>query len=139
MLSGFDVNPQTLADNVGYDDVQTLKIGDPVGRHLSKKNLITWRYPFFNDDAWDMPVDRVIARLGGVDGLTTIIGNTRPQAAFLRLCVPSIGSPWQESGGLCHKTMADVVRIGLDFDIAVFHYDPANPTHGVRPAPSPLP
>lgn len=129
---GFLVDPQEVANWVGYNDVEILKVGAPVGRHVSSKNRITWRYPMFNDDNWDSAASALIDRLGGMDRLKSVIHEIAPKAAWLRICLPSIGSPFQESNGLDRKIMAQLVDLGLDFDIAMFEYDGTRPTHGKK-------
>ncbi len=132
VLHGFTMSPKAVADAVDYDDVATLHAGDAIGRNVSSKNRITWRYPMFSDDNWDFAVNSLIGKLGGVDGLKAVIATTDTDAAWLRICLPCIGSPWQESAGLERKTLAHLVELGLDFDIAFFDYDADRATHGPR-------
>jgi hypothetical protein len=135
VLYGFAKDPQAIADDVGYGDVEILRIGDIVGRRPSAKNRITWRFPIFNDDPWDYGIDALIAALGGAAKLKAVMTDVTPDAAWLRICVPSVGSPWQESGGIHRRTLGQMVDVGLDFDVAVFAHDPGNPTHGPRQRP----
>jgi hypothetical protein len=137
VLYGFAKNPRDVAREVGSADVEVICIGDLVGRRPSAKNRITWRRAFFNDDAWKYPIDGLIAELGGPARLKTVLRDLTPAAAWLRICVPSAGSPWQESGGMSLSTMSQLVEIGLGFDLAAFAFDAANPTHGLRPEPVP--
>ena len=136
VLSGFAKNPRAVAHDVGYDDVEIVSVGDLVGRRPSAKNRITWRRAIFNDDTWDYGIDALIADLGGPAKLRAVLDEIEPTAAWLRMCVPSVDSPWQESGGMHLATMAQLVQIGLGFDVAIFAYDAANATHGLRPAPT---
>jgi hypothetical protein len=135
VLSGFTKNPHAVVDDVGCGDVEVVAVGDLVGQRPSTKNRITWRRAIFNDDTWDYGFDALVARLGGPAKLKAILHHIEPTAAWLRVSVPSVGSPWQESGGLHLATLAQLVEIGLGMDVAVFAYDAANPTHGLRPAP----
>jgi hypothetical protein len=135
VLHGFEQHPHGVASEVGYGDFEVICIGDLVGRRPSAKNRITWRRAFFNDNVWDYEIDALIAELGGPARLKIVLRDLGPAAAWLRVCVPSVGSPWQESGGMSLSTMSQLVEIGLGFDVAVFAYDAANPTHGLRPAP----
>ena len=135
VLSGFANNLDAVARDVGYDDVEIISLGDLVGRRPSAQNRITWRRAIFNDDTWDYGIDALIACLGGPAKVRAVLDEVEPTAAWLRMCVPSIGSPWQESRhGLGNHVPTR--RIGLGFDVALFAYDAANATHGLRPAPT---
>ncbi len=61
----FAVEPGTIAQAAGYKDVETVRVGDLVGRSPSKDNRITWRFPFFNDDTWPDAIAGLVAALGG--------------------------------------------------------------------------
>jgi|GEM_PF-2724417 len=133
VLYKFVTEPRAVAQSAGYDDVEVLAVGDLVGRRPSLHNRITWRFPLFNDDPWDVGADVLIAALGGDANLKATVAEVAPDAAWMRVAVPSTGSPWQESGGFNRETLRRIVDIGLGLDIAVFDYDQTNPTHGLRP------
>jgi hypothetical protein len=129
ILNDFEVDPQTLADEIGYPDVDIVRIGDPVGPRRSAKNRITWRAPMFRDVHWDDAVVGLIDDLGGLETLKPLLARADARAAWVRLNLPLIGSPWQESDGLDHRTLSLLAGLGLSFDVAFFNYDEARQTH----------
>lgn len=136
VLYKFAAEPNAVAQKAGYDDVDAVSVGDLVGRKPSLHNRITWRFPIFNDDLWDSGADALFAALGGYAKVKAMVAVVAPGAAWMRVCVPSIGSPWQESGGFQRETLKRIVDAGLDLDIAMFEYEATNPTHGLRPKPN---
>ncbi len=126
-------DPDAIALTAGYEDVTLVRAGDIVGRRPSPDNRITWRFPIFNDDTWDYGIAGIVMALGGEERLRQLRDQVAPGSAWLRLCAPIIGSPWQESGGLGLDSVILLGRLGLAFDLCVFDYDEARPTHGLRP------
>ena len=129
ILNGFDVHPQSLADEIGYADVEIIRIGDLVGPRPSTKNRITWRAAMYRDGAWDDAVVGLIETLGGIAKLQPMLERVNAKAAWVRLNLPLIGSPWQESSGLDHRALTLLAALGLSFDIAFFNYDATRQTH----------
>lgn len=83
----------------------------------------------YRDAAWDDAVVGLIQSLGGVAKLKPMLERVNAKAAWVRLNLPLIGSPWQESSGLDHRVLALLTTLGLSFDIAFFNYDEARRTH----------
>jgi hypothetical protein len=129
ILNGFEADPQALADEIGHADVDIVRVGDPVGSHSSIKNRITWRAATYRDVPWDDAVVGLIQGLGGVPKLKPILDRVNAKAAWVRLSLPLIGSPWQESSGLDHRALSLLATLGLSFDVAFFNYDAARQTH----------
>jgi hypothetical protein len=88
----------------------------------------------FADDHWDVSIRALLDKLGGGEKLKLLIDTVRPEAAWVRLNIPSVGSPWQESNGLDNATLRLLAELGLDFDVAAFEYDESRPTHGRKPS-----
>lgn len=129
ILNGFEADPQSLADEIGHAEVEIIRIGDLVGSRPSTKNRITWRVAMYRDGAWDDAVVGLIESLGGVAKLKPMLERASAKAAWIRLNLPLIGSPWQESSGLDHRALALLTALGLSFDIAFFDYDETRQTH----------
>lgn len=126
----FDMEPEAVAAMVGYEDVFWINRGEMFGRRPAEHNRIAWRYPFFADQNWDDAVEGLIDGMGGPDAVARVKNQVMPKAAWLRLALPIIGSPWQESGGLGTGMLSTLARLELDFDTSVFDYDPRRATHG---------
>jgi hypothetical protein len=133
ILNGFETSPELIAEAVGYPDVSFHAAGDLVGPRVAEKSRVTWRLPMFADDNWDTAILTLIDRLGGTSAVRSLIEREKPQAAWLRLNVPLVGSPWQESNGLDNATLRALADLGVDFDVAAFDYDESRPTHRQAP------
>ena len=129
ILNGFEADPQSLADEIGHADVEIIRIGDLVGSRPSTKNRITWRSAMYRDSAWNDAVVGLIESLGGVARLKPMLERASAKAAWVRLNLPLIGSPWQESSGLDHPALVLLAALGLSFDIAFFDYDETRQSH----------
>lgn len=126
----FEMEPETVAAMVDYKDVFWIRRGDRFGRRPAEHNRIAWRYPFFVDQTWDDVVEGLIDRMGGPEAVSRVKDKVRPKAAWLRLALPIVASPWQESGGLSTSMLGTLASLELDFDTSVFEYDPGRATHG---------
>ena len=85
----------------------------------------------YRDVSWDDVVVRLIEDLGGLAKLKPMLERANAEAAWVRLNLPLIGSPWQESNGLDHRALSLLAALGLSFDIAFFNYDEARQTHSL--------
>ncbi|MDP3748482.1 MAG: hypothetical protein Q8Q88_15695 [Phenylobacterium sp.] len=129
ILHDFPQRPDEIADWADYGDVAVVMIGDKAGHRAVTKNRITWRQPINADVPWDDGLADLVRNLGGRERVAKLLSNVRPKAAWIRINLPSIGSPWQESAGLGRESIQLLADLELEFDIAMFAYDDSQWTH----------
>jgi hypothetical protein len=132
VVFGFAADPDLVADLIDPETDTVLRIGAPVGNHLSDRHRVTWRQVMFNDTPWDEGFYLLLERLGGLKNFKARLDTLEAPDAWLRINLPVVGSPWQESAGFGSQVIAQLAELNLGFDIAVFDYDAARPSHCPR-------
>lgn len=133
VLYGFTTDPDEIADLIDPATDTVLRIGEPTGNRLSDRHQVTWRQVIFNDTPWDDGFESLLTRLGGVQNFKSVLYRLKPADAWVRINLPIISSPLQESNGFGSENLTKIAELNLDLDIMAITYDAARPSHNLKP------